>query len=161
MRCDEAQEALLGQRYGGATPTDVAAHVSTCPLCATAAQRATALDAILALDPDEPPRPGFDTAFFAHLDAVKQSTASRKVGWRGAWAAWALAGACAVLLGLLALRHPWSNHWGPLDIELALNLDLLQEDLGFMRKLDDVEAYEVLSKLGPEDTSLAPEGKVP
>ena len=104
-----------------------------------------ALDALLASDTNEEPRPGFDTRFFARLAELKRG----KGRHRFAWGLGALAAAAAACVAFLALHNVGRTTFVE-EIDLAQNLELA-EDIDVVSHLDDVEAFEVLAQLDPKE----------
>ena len=117
-----------------------------------------ALDAVLAADADETPRPGFDTRFLARL-AERRAAGTR--GYRLTWGLGAFAATAAAFVAFLALSDV--NHTGfAEEIDLAVNLELA-EDMDVVSHLDDVEAFEVLAAVEPDelDQALENSGRQP
>lgn len=150
MLCDDLRDALLASRNNAAElEADAHEHLETCAECQSYAGETEALDALLARDEDEEPRPGFDTRFFARLDELK----SRPTGSWFSRYRWLFAGAAAaattaaVILSLSVGGEPTGSMAD--DIDLAMHLDLLEE-LEMIRALNDVEAFETLAYVDPE-----------
>jgi hypothetical protein len=115
--------------------------------------RNEALDAILATDVDETPRPGFDTRFFARLAELRHKDSRPH---RLAWALGTFAATTAAFIAFVALHDV--RHVGfAEEIDLAVNLELA-EDLELVSHLDDAEAFEVLAQLDAEELEQALEG---
>jgi anti-sigma factor RsiW len=134
VRCEQIQDALAlrGDPAHSLEP-DVRAHLEECAACRAAALRQEGLDRLLAADADVEPRPGFDTRFFARLEAHK----TRRRRLRGLlWVGVPALAAAAVALVTRPAPPPG-------DLELARNLDLV-EDLDLLRRLDEVEAFAEL-----------------
>lgn len=98
------QDALLDERYGEGADQD-----SQGPGYEAAREAFDELNELLALSEAEPPRPGFDTRFYARLNELKgegkktqgfvQKYLSRTFWW--------LAPAGALAAALLVMRWPW------------------------------------------------------
>ena len=164
MRCDNARTHWTAQRYGGAPMHPGAqAHMASCTACSIFIKEQSALDVLLAASTDEAPGPGFDTRFFARLAALKAAPQRSPM----AWLRWLSLGGVAVAAAVLALVfYPrLHNSSTPQDMAIAMNLDLLQEDVGMLQQLSDVEAYEVIARLPANDPAfdptLSPDSKVP
>ena len=96
MRCEQAQEALVDALYGAESSAELSAHLGECAACRAFQAREIALDGFLSVDEPAVVRPGFDTRFFAQLNAEK-ARARRKRLTRFSWALLPLA-AGAVLV---------------------------------------------------------------
>ncbi|MDD9932870.1 MAG: hypothetical protein OXT09_04665 [Myxococcales bacterium] len=171
MRCEDARAALDTSRYGdtdragepGAKPAveQARAHVEGCTECEAFAERAAALDRMLALDEPQPPGPGFDTRFFARLEEERQSRKRRGL-WRWTWALVPAGVAAAVALVGLPARAPTPTDGAaqgehavlaeipPEDMALVMELELL-EDLPVLERLEEVEAFELLETIEAEE----------
>jgi predicted anti-sigma-YlaC factor YlaD len=167
MRCEQARQTLIDTRYGGentgagvdpdsAIPEsspELRAHLAQCEACRALQAHEAALDRWLALDEPAAAGPGFDTRFFARLRAEKARTRRRRV-LHLAWALVPLAAGAAFVF--LRPTHTAQTPASPAsqvptdDLGLAMELDLVQ-DMELARKLDDVEAYEVLSQVDERD----------
>jgi hypothetical protein len=147
MRCEEAQRQVALQRYGEPVPEAVTSHVSQCQACRQLVVREARLDALLSVEVDEPPRPGFDTRFFARLDAHKRAR-SGGGAWRWLWLLAPLAAGAAIAFIRIAPAPP--RDVSSEDLALAMEHELL-EDLPLLQQLDEVEAYDVLSQLSDEE----------
>ena len=82
MCCEQARRALQETRYGGEVTPELRAHLAACSACRAVQAREDALDRMLALDEPAAPRPGFDTAFFARLQAEKARATDARRRWR-------------------------------------------------------------------------------
>lgn len=157
MWCKDAQRALsLGSR-DAETNAAVAKHVAQCPACQNFAQASERLDVLLSLDEDAPPRPGFDTRFFARLDALRHRPVPRRRRWLWAGVV-ATAGLVAVWWGLLPTRI--DTRPKAADLEVAMELDLLEE-LEMARRLDEVEEFEILAQVDLEELHRLQKDKRP
>lgn len=109
-----------------------------------------ALDRLLAVDEDEPPRPGFDTRFFARLD--EHRAASQRPRWLPRLGL-ALGGfAAAAAVALFVVTRPGGLLERPSQEELAMAMELeLLEDLELVANLEVVEAYEALAAVLPNE----------
>ena len=163
MRCHEAREALTGGRYGQRPSPEVDAHVRHCGFCRSFVADSDALDQVLAADPNESARPGFDTRFFARLDANKKKPVP---WWRSRRVALGLLGTMATA-AILIIRasDPLPTDPTPEDLALAMHLDMLQTDVLLLQQLDALEDMVLLAQLGPEDIdallNTAPLDEVP
>ena len=162
MRCEQARQALIDDRYGAESSPELSAHLSQCEACRALQGREVALDRWLALDEPEVARPGFDTRFFARLQAEKTRTRRRRWARLG-WALLPLAaGAAVVLLRPAYLSHSPVSVETPVpadDLRLAMELDLV-ENIEVAQKLDEVEAYDVISQLDEGELErIVQEGK--
>jgi predicted anti-sigma-YlaC factor YlaD len=162
MRCEQAQEALIDARYDAESSSELAAHLGECATCRAFQAREIALDGVLALDEPAVVRPGFDTRFFARLDAEK-ARARRKRFTRFYWALVPLAaGAVLVLLRPAQVPHAPDSAMAKVpagDLGLAMELDLV-ENIAVVQKLDEVEAYDLLDQLDEGELErIAQEGK--
>lgn len=161
MQCDEARQELSTARYqAGGSDATTRAHLDTCAACRDFVSRSAALDRALVVDSTVDPRPGFDTRFFAKLDEARARRSPRP-GRALAWilgAAGASAVGTAVVLLVLAARPDAPAP--PDDLALAADLDLVL-DLEILRKLDEVEAFAVLSQLDPADLEALDRGADP
>lgn len=159
MRCDQAREALSTARYQTGDPDATArAHVDTCAACRDFVSRSAALDRALAVDSTVEPRPGFDTRFFAKLDEARGRRSPRP----GHALAWILGAAGASTVGtavvLLALAARPDAPVPPDDLALAEDLDLV-EDLEMLQRLDEVEAFALLSRMDPAELEALDRGE--
>jgi anti-sigma factor RsiW len=149
MRCEQAR-ALLEARYELERSAELTAHLAECRECAALDAHDGALDSWLALSEAVVTRPGFDTRFFARLEQEKSRARQRR--WlRWAWALVPAAAAAAALLWLRPVPAPGVAgalpvEVAPDDVALAVDLELV-EQLEVAGKLDEVEAYDVLSEL--------------
>lgn len=149
MRCEQARQALGNSRYAAERSRELETHLAECQACSAFRARELVLDRWLALDDPAPIRPGFDTRFFAQLEAEK-ARARRQRRRRWTWVlAPVMAGAALVLLRPTPTAHVPNGSTvevPPDDLGLAMELDLIQ-DLDLVRRLDEVEAYELLGQV--------------
>jgi anti-sigma factor RsiW len=151
MRCDDARERLTESRYQSGEPDPaLAAHLRQCAACQAFATEADALDALLAEEQDRPPRPGFDTRFFARLEEQRQSSARAGFTRRLRWGLAGLLSAGAAAAALFFSLQPGPAVTMEQELELAMNLELARE-LPLLQQLEEVEAFEVLSQVEPEE----------
>lgn len=104
-----------------------------------------ALDRILALDEDQPVRPGFDTRFFARLEEHKRE-ARRPRAWRRWTIGLATLSAAAAALVMVVLPVGKETPMSPQELALVMDLELL-EDYELVRDLEVIEAFETLAQL--------------
>lgn len=144
-------------------------HLDGCKECQGFVQEQEALDALLTAETETHPSPGFDTRFFARLDALKQKQPASLWDWLRQH--WALASATAALLLAVAVAS-WGSMDGPPKQpsptalpppeDLALLADLeLARDLELIQRLDEVEAYRVLAHVEMEELEAALEEQEP
>jgi predicted anti-sigma-YlaC factor YlaD len=158
MRCDEARERLSASGYGTVPDVELQAHVAACDACRAAQAAELSLDALLANDEPHLPGPGFDTRFFARLDAERARSRRRR------WAGFGFALvpiAAAVALIVMRREEPSVKTQGTEtaaagvvtstptelaqeDLELALDLELIEE-LDLVQRIDELEAFETLA----------------
>jgi hypothetical protein len=152
MQCRDAREALTWahDHHAEAAP-ETRAHLASCAACRTWADELGRLDAALAADPAVEPGPGFDTRFFARLAEAKAAP-SRAFWPRLAWLGAALAGGTAAAALVFNLVVPTSLP--PADLELAMNLELLEE-MAVLSRLDEVEAFDVLAQVSDAELDAA------
>ena len=151
MRCDEARERLTESRYQeGELDPAIAAHLQQCATCQAFAAEAEALDQLLAEEQDLPPRPGFDTRFYARLQELKAGGARGGFASRLRWGLAGLLGAGAAAVALFFSLQPGPAATMDQELELAMNLELARE-LPLLQQLEQVEAFEVLSHVEPEE----------
>jgi hypothetical protein len=147
MQCSELHRRWVDARYSSAgLDAEATAHVAGCEACQAYIANAERLDALMAEDRDEEPRPGFDTRFFARLAEAK-SVRRRFLDWR-----WLLpTGAAATAAAGLFLWMTSAGQAPPMasDLELAMNLEMLQA-YEVVRDLEQVETYERFADLDPE-----------
>jgi hypothetical protein len=164
VQCENARERLSIASERASPGPELLAHLSSCEACQKLRATEDALDRVLALDTVQEPGPGFDTRFFARLEA-ERSQSRRK---RSRFFAMALLPAAAALAaGVLWLRPGSPTGLAPAKLptealanvpeafadedELGLLRDLeLIEELEIVARLDDLEAFELLEQLEPE-----------
>lgn len=153
MRCEAYQEAWLQARYAEHAPQPrVREHIETCVDCQRFTRGQKQLDRQLEHEQPIEPGLGFDTRFFARLEAERAQAKLPRSPWRrpALWLSWASL-AAALALALLLFR-PAREAQPSLDEDVALMRELeLVEELPMLRKLDEVEAYEVLARIRSED----------
>jgi hypothetical protein len=152
VRCEDAQREIALARYGQPLADAAAEHAAQCKACRALTAREKRLDELLSTDADEPPRPGFDTRFFARLDEEKQRQTSRgeRSRLRFLWALVPLAAGVAIALVRSPAPPPPPGELAHEDLALAMDLELVEE-LPMLRQLDELEAYEVLSQLNEDE----------
>ena len=147
MRCEAIQEAWLAARYAAEAPApDVSEHVASCSECRAFAAGQTKLDGLLAQEQPITPGLGFDTRFFAKLDAERTRSRTRRA------LVWFAPLGLAAALGLAIFARP---HEAPAlppleDVALVQDLELVEE-LPMIRQLDEVEAFETLAQVDTAD----------
>jgi len=167
MRCDDARQELLAGRAAGSSD-ELDQHVRECAGCAAVASDQRALDALLAHDQPHVAGPGFDTRFFARLEAERAAGTKKRALFSMRMWLWALvpvAAGVALLVGRPkrddAPVAPIETQGAPMlmealgegdpdDLELASDLELL-EDLEVVQRLDELEAFELLSDIDPAE----------
>jgi hypothetical protein len=164
MPCENQQQAWLAARYAGEqASSEVTQHVASCETCSAFVRRQEQLDGVLALNEAATPRPGFDTRFFARLEEQKRE----HVPARGAKAAgrvrrwlWGIVPlTAAAALGLVLYQRDQKVRAVQETVAVAKDLELI-EDLPVVQHLDEVEAYEALADVPPDDIdALANEGE--
>lgn len=151
MLCEETQERLAQRRVSGASDAVLDAHLKQCARCEQRAASEAALDRLLLLDSPHTPGPGFDTRFFARLDAERGKQRRGRV-WGMHWAGWALVPIAAGVALVLMRAQPQkpatqdellAAELEPDDVDLVLELELV-EDLPVIQQLDELEAFELL-----------------
>ncbi|MGD8858892.1 MAG: hypothetical protein PVI30_02705 [Myxococcales bacterium] len=151
MRCEEAREALdLMPRE--TQPLALGQHLHHCAACQAYARHSQALDRILELDAQRPPRPGFDTRFFARLEEERRRRKRRRV-WHWSWTLLPLG--IGAVISLLRVPPPpppapEAATLPPDEMGLVMELELMRE-LELVRNLDDLEAFEVLSEVDEDE----------
>lgn len=188
MRCEEAQPLWLQAHAAEASRGEaLEEHMAHCVDCTAFAAAQVQLDGLLALDEDQPPRPGFDTRFFALLEDEKR--AAHAPSGVAAVLQWLLPGlAVAAAVALLVTGQPAvetastsvptaqdasrveaaevamgalleASEEAVEDLAVAQDLELLKE-LPVLEQLDELEAYEVLAQLDlSELDALLEEGR--
>ena len=143
------QDALLESRYGEGTDADVSA-----PEFQAAKSEMDALDAVLAFSEDEPPRPGFDTRFYAQLEEMK-SGAHEAPSWSKRLLWWlAPVGLAAAALLVFQTGITPDNMT---DDQLAIAMELeLFEDFETVRELDTLEDFELIAQLTLDEVEPEP-----
>jgi hypothetical protein len=151
MRCEELREALLQARYGAtAEHAEQAAHLASCGACQQFARAQAKLDNVLARSENMSAGPGFDTRFFARLEAEKSSGvhARKAARSRRSWLWWSLVPTltAAAATALILWRRPDPHAVPQEDLALATDLELVQE-LPVVEHLDEAETFEVLAEV--------------
>ncbi len=151
MRCEELHEALVQARYGAAEESaEQTSHLASCGECRAFASEQTKLDSVLAHSESMSAGPGFDTRFFARLQAEQASNAraGRAARSRRSWLWWSLVPTltAAAAAALMLWRKPETQSVPQEDLALATDLELVQE-LPVVEHLDEAEALEVLAEL--------------
>jgi hypothetical protein len=153
MRCEEARLAIADARYAGGPAPELQAHLAQCAQCRALLGREDALDRWLALEPPAAAGPEFDARFFARLAQEKRGTSRGRV-LRAGWLLAPLAAAAAAVLWLRTpAPQPAESAQGELsadELELAMDLELVQ-DLPVVAQLDELEAYELLNEVEPDE----------
>lgn len=160
MNCKDLQQALIDARYSKQPLTsEVETHLRSCPACEAFKRSANALDTFLAVDEPAPPRPGFDTRFYARLNELKAQESPSNLRQLLSRARWWFAGAAVTCTAVLTLFivQPAAVHEGGFntDMPLAMELDLI-EDLGLLAHLEEAEDFDVLTQLQLGDLHDAP-----
>ena len=144
MRCERLQqEALAVGLRVDALSSDDQAHLATCEVCSAFLEEQVALVALLDSDEVQPPRPGFDTRFFARLEQAK---AKQRSPWRMVlgFGIAAAAAASFLLVGVPATPEAVS------DVEVALEQEML-ENLELMQRLDEAQEHALLAMIDEEE----------
>ena len=114
-----------------------------------------ALDSLLSLSEDEPPRPGFDTRFFAQLEEMKRENEEAPSWFRRL--AWILAPVGLAAAALVVVQMSGTNLENPNEDQLAIAMELeLFEEFETVRELDVLEDFELLAQLTLEDLEAEP-----
>ncbi len=142
---------------GEPIPAEYEAHVQDCATCLELQSASATLNSLLALDEEQQPRPGFDTAFFARLKDVQNAPVTSPIVALRRWL-WPAVLGCMTVAGMLLF---WGgglvgNHSaGDLEHQIAsasptrfegLNLPP-SEDFEMLAELDVLQEYEVLERL--------------
>ena len=150
MRCEDCQTAWLQARQEqAATPSpELEQHLAQCERCRSFCAAQPALEHVLAgLHDEVSVRPGFDTRFFARLEALKRTETRARTRKRWLWAFMPLTAAAAALV--LVVHERREDARVQEDAAVTAELELV-EDLPVVEKLDEVEAYEVLANVDLE-----------
>lgn len=152
MQCRRARKQLSNERYGSPLSAATREHVHACAACQAFRRQSEQLDQVLDLDSElQAPTPGFDTRFFARLKEEKARPARKlRGGLRWAFIGFAVAAAAAIALVVAIPMHS-PERMSQAEVMLVKHLDLLQEDVEMLRRLEEVEAYELLAQLDPEE----------
>lgn len=142
MRCEEVRNVLATEPEQERSP-ETRQHLDDCDPCRSFGNSSRVLDDLLAADADQPPRPGFDTRFFARLEEQKAAAEKRPSWWR--WSVVGLAGAAAAA-GLVVALNAGPTTAIERDLQLAMDLELIEE-LELLKQLEEVEALEVLAQV--------------
>lgn len=151
MTCKDLQEALTDAQYSEQPLTsELEAHLRSCASCEAFKHSASALDAFLAVEEPAPPRPGFDTRFYARLNEVKAQESRPNLRQLLSRARWWFTGAAVTCTAVLTffIIQPIPVHEGGFtqDMPLAMELDLI-EDLDLLAHLEEAEDFDVLTRL--------------
>ena len=144
------QDALIESRYGEGTSADLNG-----PEFEAAKSEMDALDSLLSLSEDEPPRPGFDTRFFAQLEEMKRESQEAPSWIRRLM--WIMAPVGVAAAALIVLQTGGTNLEDVNDDQLAIAMELeLFEDYETVRELDALEDFELLAQLTLEELEAEP-----
>ncbi len=150
MRCEDKQAAWLQARQEKTAVLDaqLERHLIECERCRAFCAAQPALESALGSLADEVGvRPGFDTRFFARLEELKRTEARARSRKRWLWTIMPLTAAAAALVFVVHTRREDAR--AQEDAALSAELEMV-EDLPVVEKLDEVEAYEVLSNVDLE-----------
>ena len=160
MRCEDVRDELL---LGGAPSAQLDAHARECAACGELQQAQRALNAALALDEPHRPGPGFDTRFFARLDAERTAHQKKRRLFSLRMWLWALVPAAAgVAVLVMRAREPVTPPEAhapailvdvaeePDDLALLQDLELV-EDLDVVQQLDALEDFDILADIEPAE----------
>ena len=142
----DLDELLIDERYGGessSTPDGVEAEFYS-----EIKAEADVLDGMLAWSEDEPPRPGFDTRFYARLKDVQEEPEAEDTGWveRLLWLLLPIGALVMVAITLSSSSDVFEAITTSRDMGLAMELELL-ENYDVVRDLEEVEHFELLAQL--------------
>ena len=142
----DLDELLIDERYGGessSTPDGVDVE-----LYSEIKAEADVLDGMLAWSEDEPPRPGFDTRFYAQLKDVQEEPEVEDAGWieRLLWLLLPIGALVMVAITLSSSSDVFEAITTSRDMGLAMELELL-ENYDVVRDLEEVEHFELLAQL--------------
>ena len=144
------QDALIESRYGEGTSADLNG-----PEFEAAKSEMDALDSLLSLSEDEPPRPGFDTRFFAQLEEMKRESQEAPSWIRRLM--WIMAPVGVAAAALIVLQTGGTSLEDVNDDQLAIAMELeLFEDYETVRELDALEDFELLAQLTLEELEAEP-----
>ena len=144
------QDALIESRYGDGAGADLNG-----PEFEAAKSEMDALDSLLSLSEDEPPRPGFDTRFFAQLEEMKRESQEAPSWMRRL--TWILAPVGLAAAALVVVQMSSSNLENPSEDQLAIAMELeLFEEYETVRELDVLEDFELLAQLTLDDLEAEP-----
>ena len=148
---DEIDELLIEERYGGDKP-EKALQGAGAELYNQAKAEADQLDGMLAWSDDEPPRPGFDTRFYARLKDVQEQPEEEDSSWveRLIWLLLPIGALVLVAITLSSGTDVFEAVTQSRDMGLAMELDLL-ENYDVVRDLEEVEHFEFLAQLDLSD----------
>ena len=107
------QDALIESRYGDGAGADLNG-----PEFEAAKSEMDALDSLLSLSEDEPPRPGFDTRFFAQLEEMKRESQEAPSWFRRL--VWILAPVGVAAAALVVVQMSGTNLENPNEDIMAL-----------------------------------------
>ena len=105
------------------------------------------LDEWLSLEEDAPLRPGFDTRFYALLKQEQEG--GKQTHWLELLQRWFLPTglvAAGLIVAFVALNPGDSeNNLSNEDMEVAMEMEMYEEELSLLQQMEDIEAYEVLA----------------
>ena len=146
MDREDLDELLIEERYGGepSEPLEGADQEQY----VQAKAEADMLDGMLAWSDDEPPRPGFDTRFYARLKDVQEQPDVEDSSWidRLIWLLVPIGALVLVAITLSSGTDVFEAVTQSRDMGLAMELDLL-ENYDVVRDLEEVEHFEFLAQL--------------
>ena len=148
MQCDTLKDEFVA--HGGALSNAAKTHLEGCGACEAFVRENQALNALLREDPGSEPRPGFDTKFFARLEAEKTPAWRRALTGRGLWLWGSLATAAALVLVLTRAPAPETPPLDEAELALAMNLPLL-ENYEVLADLTQVEDYALLAEVQADE----------
>ena len=151
MDRNEIDELLIEERYGGGESNGSPLGPDA-ELYQQAKTEADVLDGMLAWSDDEPPRPGFDTRFYARLKDVQEQPEVEDSSWvdRLIWLLLPIGALVLVAITLSSGSDVFEAVTQSRDMGLAMELDLL-ENYDVVRDLEEVEHFEFLAQLDLTD----------
>ncbi len=160
MQCDEVRALLQANAYETEPEPEVSGHLVGCADCRAHGARLELLNELLDNDEGTEPRPGFDTRFFARLEELKAGEhEGAPARARARWLRWLMA-AVPVVAAATLLVMTIAPDAGPAledDLSLAMELEMIEE-IEVVRSLDEIEAYEILAQLDPNELDAMLEG---